>query len=104
MPRDTAILSNDEFNACLLKNKISFKLLESARLVLVHGIPAETAAPILGFSTKNDIKRVVETVYTIVESLQDRRRQIELASLMGKNKFIQNKRNTLQKHDKNNGE
>lgn len=76
MPRESvAKLSNEEFDSCLLKKKLTFQLSESARLVLVHGIPAENAASIVGLRAKSDINKVNEVVTQIVESHQDNRKR-----------------------------
>lgn len=75
MPRHTFKLSNEEFDSCLLKKKLSFQLSESARLVLVHGISAETAAGIAGMRAKGDVTKVNDTVSMIVESHQDMRKR-----------------------------
>lgn len=76
MPRESiAKLSNEEFDSCLLKKKLTFQLSESARLVLVHGIHAESAASIVGLKAKSDVSKVNQVVTQIVESHQDRRKR-----------------------------
>lgn len=76
MPRESiAKLSNEEFDTCLLKKKLTFQLSESARLVLVHGIPAENAAGIVGLRAKSDVNKVNEVVSLIVESHQDKKKR-----------------------------
>lgn len=75
MARQAYKLSNDDFDSCSLKKKLSFKLTQSAKLVLVHGIPAEQAAEIAGLTGKSDPNKVNEAVSQIMESFQDIRKR-----------------------------
>lgn len=60
-------LSNEEFDSCLLKKKIAFRLIEAARLVLVHQVTVDSAASMVGL-TKNDLIKVKETIKLVEEA------------------------------------
>ncbi len=54
-------MTNDEFDSCLLKERVPFKFVEAARLVLVHQIKVENTLSMLGLHA-TDIPRVKQVI------------------------------------------
>jgi len=65
---NTIKMSNEEFDQCQLKTKLTFQESESARLVLVHEITSKEAAGIVGMRAKNDHLKVDDIVQQFIEA------------------------------------
>jgi hypothetical protein len=67
----TLKLTNQEFDSCLLEEKLNFRLSEAARLVLVHKMDVDVAAGIVGLREEGDLDTIKEAVRLISKSHQD---------------------------------
>lgn len=68
---NTRLLSNQEFDSCLLEKKLSFRLSEAARLVLIHGMAVDVAAGIVGLREEGDLDTIKEAVRIISKTYMD---------------------------------
>lgn len=68
---NTIMMSNEEFDQCQLRTRLTFQESESARLVLVHEISSKEAAGIVGMRAKNDHLKVDEIVQQFVAAHQE---------------------------------
>lgn len=55
-------MTNDQFNNCKLPKRLDFKLVEAARLVLVHQLPIQTALTLSGLHQVNDAEKLAEAI------------------------------------------
>ncbi len=54
-------MTNEEFDSCLLKERVQFKFIEAARLVLVHQIKIDDTLTMLGLHA-TDITRIKNVI------------------------------------------
>jgi hypothetical protein len=62
----------DEYNACRLPKKLSFKESEAALLVLVHDMPMKAAATVCGLRGKAGLAMVKAAVEMFQKAHQER--------------------------------
>lgn len=61
-------LTNAEFDHCQLPERLPFPLSEACRLVLVHNMPIEVAASVVGMREEGDIDVISQSVELFLDA------------------------------------